>query len=62
MLIVRNHKGSDPKYQKKDDLFSLGLMIICLILECEPKELYKMDDLNSFSFNIKKIKEGLFKL
>jgi len=43
MLIVKNHKGSDPKYKKKDDLFSLGLLVICLILNCQPKDLYIRD-------------------
>ena len=37
MLEILNHEGSDPHYEREDDLYSLGLLVIILTLRVLPE-------------------------
>lgn len=39
-LFVVNNEGTKPDYELDDDLFSLGLLAIVLVLKCDPQSLY----------------------
>jgi hypothetical protein len=39
-LVVLNNEGTRPEYELEDDLFSLALVALVLVLRCEPEGLY----------------------
>ena len=39
-LVVLNNEGTRPEYELEDDLFSLALVVLLLVLQCEPEGLY----------------------
>ena len=59
LLNYLYYQGTDPKYNIHDDLYSLGLVVIAIVLEVEPKELFFVDSCNFKKANKKKINEGL---
>lgn len=36
LLNYLYYQGTEPKYRLEDDLFSLGMIIIAIVLECTP--------------------------
>lgn len=59
MLEILNHEGSDPNYEREDDLYSLGLLAILLALRSPPETLYTKDRHNRWAYNLPLIHEGL---
>jgi hypothetical protein len=51
MLDILNHEGSDPHYEREDDLYSLGLLTVLIALRALPEELYVKDRHNRWAYN-----------
>ena len=59
LLNYLYYQGTAPHYTIEDDLFSLGLLIIIIVLGVDPREMYFIDNSNFRNLNKKKIAEGL---
>ena len=40
LLDYLHYQGTDPQYEIEDDLFSLAMIILAIVLKCRPRELY----------------------
>jgi hypothetical protein len=58
-LNILNLKGTKPDYNIEDDLFSLGLVVIVIVLKCSPKDLYQHNTFGERRHNMAKIQAGL---
>ena len=53
-----NNEGTKPHYDLNDDLFSLGLLAIVLVLKCDPHSLY-LGNYKKWRLNQARITAGL---
>ena len=54
-----NLKGTKPDYNIEDDLFSLGMMVVAIVLRCSPKDLYQENMFGERRHHVERIGEGL---
>jgi len=62
LLNYLYYQGTEPKYTLEDDLFSLAMIVIAVVLGDKPEGLYFMDSWNSKKVNVKKLQDGRQKL
>ena len=59
LLDYLHYQGTDPQYEIEDDLFSLAMVILTIVLKCKPKDLYITMEGHLTKLNRNKIDEGL---